>query len=118
MYSIFSLTLEQVAQMINDGDDSLGNKICVTHTGEVSLKPLNQWEDMDERQYRFHFDSFDADNGYVGKAAAQDTAHIESVYKGILYTWKKGIRGYYDLWRGNTNHSSVAEIESMEWPGG
>ena len=115
MYSIFSLTLEQVAKMINDGDDSLNNYIAVTHAGMVSLEVLNRDNDRGVK-YRFYFDAFCAGNDYVGADAAKDKAHIESVYKGILYAWKMGISGFYDMWRGDTKYKSVSEIESMEWP--
>ncbi len=115
MYPIFSLTLNQVAKMINDGDDSLDNYIAVTHTGMVSLEDLTQYKDRNV-EYRFYFDEFWARNGYVGDAAAKDVTHIVSIYKGILYAWKTGIEGLYDMWRADTKYKSVSDIESMAWP--
>lgn len=115
MYSIFSLTLKQVAKMINDGNDNLDNYIAVTHSGMVSLEVLDQYKER-HVEYRFYFDAFYAGNDYVGEEASKDAEHIESIYKGILYAWKTGITGCYDMWRADTKNMSICEVESMAWP--
>ena len=114
MYPIYSLTIEKVTEMIRDGNDNFDNFVAVTHEGMVSLQVSNQYDGY--TMYRYYFDAFCAGNGYVGENAAKDTDYVTSVYKGIIYAWKTCKTGFYDMWRGDTKHLSVSEIDDMDWP--
>lgn len=97
VYSIRTLTVDNVKEMISQGDDNHRNQIRVTKSGEVFLSQdivgASQIENL-----AFRFESFDAHNDYVGSRASADEAFIKKIYDALKYHWEHGGRTYVDDW--------------------
>jgi hypothetical protein len=93
-YDIRNITLEQLRQLIAEGDDKHDNQIRVTKDGMVYLSQdivaAEQLEDI-----AFRFETFDAGNDYVGKAASEDDNLVIPIFNALKGNWEKGCRKTY-----------------------
>ena len=93
-YDIRNITLEQLRQLIAEGDDKHDNQIRVTKDGMVYLSQdivaAEQLEDI-----AFQFETFDAGNDYVGKAASEDDNLVIPIFNALKGNWEKGCRKTY-----------------------
>lgn len=94
-YDIKTLTLEEFKALIAGADDSVDNQIRVTENGEVYISTTVG--DSDIEGLRFRFETFEAGNGYVGKAAAADDRYIEGMYEDLKQYWYEGSRGCIEM---------------------
>lgn len=98
-YDVESMSLEDFKDSIASGDDTHDNQIRVTKTGKVFLSQDIVGADCLEN-IAFRFETFDAGNDYVGKAASEDIKFVTDIYKAIKSNWEKGsLQTYIDDWR-------------------
>ena len=96
-YSMATLTIEEVAEMIRNGDDSHNNQVRVGCDGYVYLsQDIIGAENIDDVLFRF--ESFDAGNDYVGVRAANDAVFIERLYRALVANWPRPKWTYIDDW--------------------
>lgn len=82
-YSVDRLTVDDIQEMIANGDDNHNNQIRVTKDGYVFLpQDIVGAQALDNIQYRF--ESFDAGNDYVGYKASKDSSWINKLYRNII----------------------------------
>lgn len=98
-YDVENMSLDDFKNLIASGDDTHDNQIRVTKTGKVFLSQDIVGADCLEN-IAFRFETFDAGNDYVGKAASEDKEHVTGIYKAIKSNWDKGSpQTYIDDWR-------------------
>lgn len=93
-YNMSTLTIEQFEDLIRNGDDSHHNQIRVDNNGNIFLSSAIGAQNL--QGIKFRLETFDAGNGYVGPAAANDTRYIRKLYDGIVNAWQQGRIGYID----------------------
>lgn len=93
-YNIITLKIEDIREMIYNGDDTQSNQIRVTDTGEVFLSTIVGFEGLEN--IRFRMGTFSGGYGYVGPEAANDENHIKTIYDKILKYWEIKVRGCVD----------------------
>ena len=96
-YNMETLTINELIELIKNGDDNYDNQIRVTKEGKIFLSRTVGAENISDLKFRF--ETFDAGNGYVGPEAADDEAYINDLYKGLTNSWKLNRTGYIDYWR-------------------
>lgn len=94
-YNVWTLTLDQLRDLIASGDDSHDNQIRIKIDGEIFLSSDVGADNLTGIQARF--DTFDAYNDYVGPRAAADSKFIQRLFNAIQ-AWKKSPRPYIDDW--------------------
>ena len=93
-YDIRNITLEQFRQLIAEGDDRHDNQIRVTKDGMIYLsEDIVGADQLDNIAFRF--ETFDACNDYVGKAASEDDNHIIPIFNALKGNWESGCRKTY-----------------------
>lgn len=95
-FDIQNMTEDDVKLMIHNGDDSNENQIRVTKNGLVYLSQIvgnNATEGL-----KFRFETFDANNNYVGPAAANDAHYIHRLYLALKRGWESSNVSYLDIW--------------------
>lgn len=96
-YNINTLSVENVRELIRNGDDNHNNQIRVTKTGEIFLSQ-DVVGAIDIDNLAFRFESFDAHNGYVGLKASQDDEYVHRIYNALKKYWKNQTETYVDNW--------------------
>ncbi|ODP26684.1 hypothetical protein PTI45_03963 [Paenibacillus nuruki] len=81
-----SFTKDDVKNLIASGVDNVDQYPVVTKEGKLVLVPVSEYQSNREK-YPVRYDSFDSGNGYVGKKASKDKAHVSAVYKDLLSGW-------------------------------
>lgn len=100
-YDVNTITYEQFKDLIANGDDSHDNQIRVTKSGIVFLSEDTVGADQIE-DIAFRFESFDAENDYIGKAASEDENHVSQMYNALKSNWDDNCpKTYIDDWRIN-----------------
>lgn len=93
-YDVRTITLEQFRMLIACGNDSRNNQIRVTKSGRVYLSEdivgSEQLEDV-----ALSFETFSANNGYVGVEAAEDDSHVVPLYHALIENWTSGCSHAY-----------------------
>ena len=93
IYNVYTLTIEQLHDLIASGDDSHDNQIRITTNGDIFLSDIVGAEHLDGIAGRF--ESFDAGNSYVGAEAAADQKFIKRLFDAIQH-WKEFPCTYID----------------------
>lgn len=94
-YDIRTITLEQFRHLIANGDDKHDNQIRVTKSGMVYLSDIVGADQLDNIAFRF--ETFDANNDYIGKVASEDDRHVKPLFNALKGNWEKGCtRSYID----------------------
>ena len=94
-YNVYTLTIEQLHDLIASGDDSHDNQIRITTSGEIFLSNFVGADHLDGIAGRF--ETFDAGNSYVGAEAAADQKYIEKLFNAIQH-WIEVPRTYIDIY--------------------
>ena len=96
-YKVDTLTMDQIRELIANGDDTHNNQIRVDKSGYVYLsQDIVGSEAIDNLCFRL--ESFDAYNGYVGPKAANNLEYISSLYHVIRKNWPNPCSSYIDYW--------------------
>ncbi len=98
-YNIVTITIDDFKELIANGDDTHDNQIRIRKNGEVFLSQDTVGaDDLDDIAFRF--ETFDALNDYVGKAASQDEKFVTGMFNAMKENWEKGSpMTYLDNWR-------------------
>ena len=94
-YNVYTLTTEQLADIIASGDDSKRNQIRIKKDGTIFLSTIVGNSALDGIAGRF--ETFDANNGYVGKEVAHNQEYIKRLYFAIQ-GWIEQPKSYIDIW--------------------
>ena len=94
-YNVYELTMEQLIELIALGDDSIRNQIRIKEDGTIFLSSIVGNNCLTGIAGRF--ETFDANNGYVGRKAATNEQHIQSIYLAIK-RWIDHPVPYIDYW--------------------
>lgn len=95
MYNVYSLTFEQLCDLIRSGDDTHHNQIRIRKNGDIFLSQDVGASNLGGIAGRF--ETFDAYNGYVGPEAAADMKWMNRVFNAIQ-EWKKDPVSYIDVY--------------------
>lgn len=96
-YDMRELTLDDVKELIKNGDDNHNNQIRVTKNGQLYLsQDVVGAENIDGLLFRF--ETFDANNDYVGLNASLDDRFINRIYQALKDNWKNPKSTYVDDW--------------------
>jgi len=87
-------TLENVRQLIKDGDDTRNSQIRVRNDGIAYLSYVVGNQQLEGLQFRL--ETFQAGNGYVGIQASEDEQWIEQVFRTLERNWSSKRSGYVD----------------------
>ena len=88
-YDIKNFSLDDMKNLIKNGDDSHDNPIRVTKDGMIYLSQDVVAADNLENII-FRLETFDSGLDYVGKAASEDNNLIKKLYNVIMDNYKKG----------------------------
>lgn len=94
-YNIHTLTIEELKDLIASGDDSKANQLRIKTDGTVFLSTIVGMDCLDDIVGRF--ETFQANNGYVGPERANDTMYIYSLFL-TLKDWIANPRTFIDIW--------------------
>jgi len=87
--------MEELVHLISAGDDSQRNQIRIKEDGTIFLSSIVGANSLAGIVGRF--ETFDANNGYVGLKAASNETYIKSLFLTIQH-WVKFPRPYIDTW--------------------
>lgn len=94
-YNVWTLTIEQLRDLIASGDDSHHNQIRIKENGDIFLSAIIGAECLDGIKGRF--ETFNAHNGYVGPEAAADDEFVQRLFAAIQ-RWRQRPCSYIDVW--------------------
>lgn len=94
-YNIRSLTIEQLTNLIAQGDNSRDSQIRIKKDGTIFLSYVVNMDQLDEISGRF--ETFRANNNYVGMKAAKDEKYIKSLFLTIK-KWVESPKSFIDIW--------------------
>lgn len=94
-YNVHTLTLEQLTDLVASGDDTKRNQIRIKEDGTIFLSTVVGNNGLDGIAGRF--ETFDANNGYVGQTAAANQEYIKRLYLTIRH-WIDQPTPYVDIW--------------------
>lgn len=87
-YDIRTFTIEQMKELIYNGDDSHRNQIRVTNDGYIFLsQDIVGSVDIDDIRYRM--ETFIPGNNYVGPSAIEDNSFIRSLHMMFTKAWNE-----------------------------
>lgn len=90
------LTLEQVRQLLAQGNDSVHNQLRVTRAGIASLSQVTGGRELDGLLFRL--ETWAAGSGCVGPDAADDERWVLQVYNVLSNNWPKPASDYIDIY--------------------
>lgn len=94
-YNVHSLTIEELTTMIAQGDNSRDSQIRIKKDGTIFLSYIvdkNQLDDISAR-----FETFRANNNYVGAKAAGNENYIKSLFLTVK-DWLDNQKSFIDIW--------------------
>lgn len=94
-YNVYTLTTEQLIDLIASGDDSKRNQIRIKEDGTIFLSDVVGANNLDGIVGRF--ETFEPHNGYVGADAAKNKAYIKSLFL-TIQQWISTPKSYIDVW--------------------
>lgn len=94
-YDVRSLTIEQLTNLIAQGDNSKDSQLRIKKDGTIFLSYIVGMEQLGEIAGRF--ETFRANNDYVGAKAAENEQYIKSLYLTIK-EWVKKPKSFIDIW--------------------
>lgn len=86
-YNINSMTINDLRELIANGNDKHNNQIRVTKDGEVFLSQ-DVVGKMNLKNIAFRFETFGKNKGDVGPEAAKDDIFVEKIFKVLKSNWK------------------------------
>lgn len=93
-YDVYTITFDQLRDLIRSGDDSHHNQIRIRKNGEIFLSSDVGADKLDGIAGRF--ETFVAHNGYVGPAAADDERFMRRLFD-ALKEWIEDPCSYIDV---------------------
>lgn len=94
-YDINTLTIDEMKELIANGDDSHDNQIRVTKSGQIYLsQDVVGAEQVHDLQFRF--ETIDAGGDWIGPNAASDEKWINRLFTAAQKHWKEKKSTYID----------------------
>lgn len=90
-YDMTTFTIEDMKELIYNGDDSHNNQIRVTNDGYIFLSE-DKFGNEALENIRFYGHTFVRNNDYVGPNAAESVRHITYLYTIFTNAWNSGIK--------------------------
>lgn len=94
MYNAYTLTLDQLCDLIRSGDDTHHNQIRIKDNGDIFLSRDVGPKNLDG--IRGRFETFVAGHGYVGPGAADDLNFMKRIFAAIQ-DWTEAPCLYIDV---------------------
>lgn len=94
-YDVRSLTIEQLTNLIAQGDNSKDSQLPIKKDGTIFLSYIVDMVQLNEIAGRF--ETFRANNDYVGAKAAENEHYIKSLYLTIK-EWVNKPKSFIDIW--------------------
>ncbi|STD59669.1 hypothetical protein [Empedobacter falsenii] len=93
---------DQLRRTILFGDDSINNILIINSDAKFELIERVNDIEIENIQFITRFETFIADNDYVGENASKDFVHINRIYISALKEWAnyleyKSVKTYCDL---------------------
>ena len=88
-------TKERVRRLIAKGDDSTHTQLRVSKNGKAFLSKEIGAVNIEDLAFRF--ETWTAENGYVGPDAAKDDKWVDEVYKDLKENWPNPKSSYIDF---------------------
>lgn len=79
--------VEQLVEVIRQGDDSFINTVVLKTNGFFELRQDAPHDLNADPEVVTRFESFMAGNGYVGEGAANDESFIKNTYRALMEDW-------------------------------
>jgi len=80
--------------LLSNANDNIRHQLRVTWSGDVYISTITGSEDIQD--IKFRWESWDANNNYVGPFAASNSIYVEGLYRELLDCWSQGAEGYID----------------------
>nr|WP_279648835.1 hypothetical protein [Pseudomonas aegrilactucae] len=90
------LTLEQVRQLLAQGNDRVHNQLRVTRAGIAFLSQVTGGRELDGLLFRL--ETWAAGSGCVGPVAADDERWVLQVYNVLSNNWPEPASDYIDIY--------------------
>lgn len=90
------LTLEQVRQLLAEGNDRIHNQLRVTRGGSAYLSQVTGGRELEGLLFRL--ETWAAGSGCVGSVAAADDRWVQQVYNVLSSNWPKPASDYIDIY--------------------
>lgn len=94
-YNVYTLTPEQLKELIRSGDDSKPNQIRIREDGTIFLSSIVGANQLDGIIGRF--ETFQPHNDYVGPKRADDERYIKRLFL-TIQEWITHPRSLIDIW--------------------
>jgi hypothetical protein len=94
-YNVYSLTEDQLRELIRFGDDSKKNQIRIKRDGTIFLSNIVGADNLGDIIGRF--ETFQPGNNYVGSKAASDDRYIKRLFLTIKH-WIDYPQSFIDIW--------------------
>lgn len=94
-YAVQSLTIEQLTNLIAQGDNSKDSQLRIKQDGTIFLSYVVGMEQLDGIAGRF--ETFGANNNYVGAKAAENERYIKSLFLTVK-DWIEHPKTFVDTW--------------------
>lgn len=98
MVNIKDITESIYKEMIANADDGISHQLRVSWSGDVYISAITGAENI--KDVKFRWESWEAENGYVGPRAASDHKYIKKSIKSLKRCWEDDIHGccdYYEI---------------------
>ena len=95
LYNVHTLTIEQLTNLIASGDNSQRCQLRIKKDGTIFLSSVVGANNLDDIAGRF--ETFDANNDYVGAKAANNEKYIKQLFHTIKH-WIDNPMPYIDIW--------------------
>ena len=94
-YNVHTLTIEQLTDLIACGNNSQRCQLRIKKDGTIFLSSVVGANNLDDIAGRF--ETFDANNNYVGAKAANNEKYIKQLFRTIKH-WIDNPIPYIDIW--------------------
>ena len=94
---------EELQKLLRACDDTAGGHILwVSRSGEEQITLLTHetpaaWAERTSTEIQFRYETYGANNDYVGENAANDDQYVSALFEKLLADWQKGRLGYIDI---------------------
>ena len=111
---------EQLRSVIRQGDDNITNSLILNVYGFFELRDFYTMEiNTDDPSIVFRYETFGAENEYVGEESAKDERYITDLYTTFLEGWlshlKNGMTNRYFTTESKRSEETIlAEIDAMK----
>lgn len=90
------LTIEQVRQLLAEGNDRVHNQLRVTRGGAAYLSQVTGGRELDGLLFRL--ETWAAGSGCVGPVAAADERWVQQIHRVLSSNWPRPASDYIDIY--------------------